>query len=511
MSIFDSISKAAAEGAAAGAQTFATPVNFDGTRTEPTEGFVLPVAPATKSLYPYQQAAVEAILVQRRILLGLQPGLGKTAIMQAAIAAEAKLGRKSLVIVPPSLRISPWARDFAADFPHLNVALVSGTKAAAFPTDADVIIIGDSVVAKRAADVLAWAPDAVFVDEAHRFKSRDSQRSKALVTIADSLAADAIVVCATGTLVSNRIIDVYQPLRATGKANATAVSGGYSWTRFMDQHCVTETIWTGRANVRVATGARDAEALRAALVRSCYVSVPREDVLDLPERTTAVRGLVLNGDAAEYRRAEKHFLSWIREVRGDDAYHRAAKAEAITKLMALWEQDGKAKVNASVEYVNALVEQGEQVVVFAHHRSVIERLYEGFMKASLRVGVIIGGMSSEAKAEVEAQFQAGQLDVMLGNIEAAGTGITLHAARHLVFVQLPWAPGTYGQAADRVYRIGQHRHTTTHVLNMDEGVSEHLWGVLVDKAATADAINTGTPSTIDSDSVEEAVLSSYGW
>ena len=86
MSIFDSILTQAAE---AQPEAPAIPVNFDGTRTTPSEGFVLPVAPATKTLYAYQLAAVETILASRRILLGLQPGLGKTAIIQAVVAAEA--------------------------------------------------------------------------------------------------------------------------------------------------------------------------------------------------------------------------------------------------------------------------------------------------------------------------------------------------------------------------------------------------------------------------------------
>lgn len=511
MSIFDTILTQAREGAPVAQTPFVRPVGFDGSATEPSEGFVLPVAPITKSLYAYQQAGVEAILTQRRIVLGLQPGLGKTAIMQAAIAAEAAQGRKSLVIVPPSLRISPWAQDFAADFPALRVALVAGTKAADFPEDADVIVIGDSILSKRLVDIQAWGPDNVFVDEAHRFKSRDSQRSKALMGLADTLAPSAIVVCATGTLVSNRVVDVWQPLRITGKANATAVSGGFSWTRFMDRWCETEIVWTGSRELRVATGCRDAEGLRSALTSTCFVSVPREDVLDLPARTTAVRSLVLNGDAAKYRRIEKEFLAWIREAKGDDAYRRAAKAEAITKLMALWEQDGLAKVKATVEYVTALVEQDEQVVLFAHHRSVVLAIYEALLSAGIRTEGIVGGMTSQAKADVVDAFQAGDVDVIIGNIDAAGTGLTLTASRHAVFAQLPWAPGVYGQACDRVYRIGQERHVTTHVLNMQEGVSEHLWSVLFDKALTADAVNTGTPSTIDAESVVMTVLESYGW
>jgi SNF2 family DNA or RNA helicase len=101
--------------------------------------------------------------------------------------------------------------------------------------------------------------------------------------------------------------------------------------------------------------------------------------------------------------------------------------------------------------------------------------------------------------------------VLIGNITAAGTGLTLHSSRHVVFCQLPWSPGDYGQAQDRVYRIGQHRHCTTHVLNASEQVSEHLWAVLGSKVAVADAVNTGTNTTIDASSIEEAVLQSYGW
>jgi SNF2 family DNA or RNA helicase len=506
MSIFDNILNAAAN-----APEPVPTVVFDGERLAPSEGFVLPVAPATKVLYSYQQAAVESILAKRRVLLGLQPGLGKTAIMQAVAAAVAAEGKRSVIVVPPSLKISPWANEFAADYPNLKVEVISGTTPAAFDSSADVVIVPDSVLAKRLGDIEAFGPDALMVDEAHRFKSRDAKRSKAMHAYAKTLAADAIVIMATGTLVSNRATDVWQPLAISSTENAKAVSRGASWSSFMAEWCITEMVWTGRASVPVAVGCSDPEGLRSKLVSTCMISVPREAVLDLPERTTAVRSLVINGDGAAYRRMEKDFLSWVRETKGDAAMRRAAKAEAVVKLMHLWRADGIAKAKATTEYVTDLTTQGEQVVVMAHHTDVVSALYERLLAEGLRVGTIIGGMTSEAKATVVDAFQSGNLDVLLGNIEAAGTGLTLHASCHIVFAQLPWASGTFGQACDRIYRIGQKRHTTTHILNMQEGVSEHLWGVLAAKAEVADAINTGTPSTIDLSTVEEAVLSSYGW
>jgi SWI/SNF-related matrix-associated actin-dependent regulator 1 of chromatin subfamily A len=507
MSIFDNILSAAAE-----SPEPVPTATFDGERLAPSADFVLPVAPATKTLYAYQLAAVESILTQRRVLLGLQPGLGKTAIIQAVCASVVADGGKAVVVVPPSLKISPWANEFAVDYPHLNVEVISGTTPAAFDADADVVIVPDSVLVKRLADVEAFAPSALFVDEAHRFKSRDAKRSKALYAYTQTLPADTIVCLATGTLVSNRAGDVWQPLAISSRANAKAVSRGASWSSFLNEWCETETVHVGGGRFVVnAVGCKDPEGLRAALVSTCFVSVPREAVLDLPPRTTAVRSLVVNGSGATYRRAEKEFLSWVKETRGDAALQRARKAEAITKLQALWEQDGLAKVPAVVDYVSDLVEQGEPVVLFAHHKSVVAAIYETLLNAGIRTGSIIGGQSAESKAATVDQFQAGQIDVLIGNIEAAGTGLTLTRSAHVAFAQLPFSSGSYGQACDRVYRIGQTRHVTTHVLNLNEGVSERLWAVLGEKAKVADAINTGTPSTIDFASVEEQVLSSFGW
>lgn len=483
---------------------------FDGTRIAPTDEFTLPVAPLGKSLYSFQLAAVETILNHRRVILGLQPGMGKTAVLQAVAAAEAALGQRTIVSVPPSLRVSPWAQDFASDYPHLKVVLVEGQKQADIE-DADVVIVGDSVLSHRVEDLKAWGAVNLFADEAHRFKSRTAKRSTALLELADSLPARGIVCLATGTVAVNNAGDLYVPIRTTGTENATAVSGGPSWTRYMDAWCETEMVWTGRANVKVVVGCKDAPGLRARLVETCMVSVPRDEVLDLPERTFAVRDLVLNGDAAEYRRIERDFLAWVRAEKGDAAAKRAAKAEAISMLMKLWEADGIAKAKATAEYVSSLVEQGEQVVLMGWHQSVLLKLTGILMGEGISVDAIVGGMTSEAKADVVAKFQAGGTQVVLGQIEAAGTGITLHAAHHLVFAQLPWSPSSFTQASDRVYRIGQNNAVTVHVLNGQDMVSQKLWDVLQGKALVVDAINHGKPTTVDPDSVITQVLAGFGW
>jgi SNF2 family DNA or RNA helicase len=536
--IFNSIAQAAAQAPQATAVVPSlTDAAFDGTIIAPSASFKLPVAPLTKSLYAYQLGAVETILAHPKAILGYQPGMGKTAILQAVVAAKAAQGERSICVVPPSLRISPWAEDFAADFPHLKVVMVEGMapcktcgqanaskvhgtkkvkgdhnfEAGTKPIeDADVIIVGDSLIQSRLQDLMDFGATTITMDEGHRYKNRTAKRTIATLALCDQPTVTTAVM-ATGTLSVNHAGDVYSPLRITGADNAKAVSGGASWTIFMDRWCDTEMVWTGRTMVKVVTGCQDPAGLRERLLKTCMISVPREDVLDLPERTFAVRNLALNGDAAAYRRMEKDFLAWVRDTQGDEAFKRAKKAEAVVKMMKLWEADGLAKVSATVEYVEAMVEQGEQVVMMAWHTKVIQALYSALRAKKITVSTIIGGMSGQAKADTVNKFQAGETQVVIGQIAAAGTGLTLHKSCNIVFAQLPWSPAAFAQASDRVYRIGQHNNVTVHILNGVGMVSQNLWMVLQNKAAVVDAINTGTESTIEFESIQEAVLSSFGW
>lgn len=512
--IFDLIQAEAAAPAPVAPVVVLDPLNpafpFNGGRTEPTPGFVLPVAPKTKTLYDYQLAAVESILEHKRAILGYQPGMGKTAIMQASAAALVAQGARVIVCVPPALRISPWAEEFAADYSHLNVTLVEGQKQADIDPDADIVIVGESLLGHRLDDLQAVGASVLMFDEGHHYKSRTAKRAKAAQALADDPAVTTVVM-ATGTLATNNAADVYQPLRISGEDNARKVSRGSSYTRYMDEWCETELIWANGRNVKVVKGCKDAPGLRAKLLDTCYLSVPREDVLDLPERTFAIRSLMLNGEAREYRRMEQEFIQWVFDTKGKDAAIRATKAEAVTRLMALWEQDGKSKVKATVEYVKNMVDQGEQVVVMAWHTSVIEAIYMALRDHGIEVATISGASNSVSKAAKVAAFQAGDLQVVIGQITAAGTGLTLTASSNVVFAQLCWSPAVFGQASDRIYRIGQRNACTVHVLNGFEMVSEHLWNVLQAKAKVVDAINTGRESTIIEADIYTAVLESYGW
>lgn len=472
-----------------------TLAQFDGTKMVPSPGFVLPVTPATKTLHQYQVASVEQIMTYRRVILGLQPGLGKTVIIQAVAAIEAASGRKTLIIVPPALRVDPWAQEFAKDFPSVKVILATGTKQHDLP-ECDVLIMSDSLVASRVDDIVAWSPDNLMCDEAHRLKSPDSKRTKSMHAIAEVMHDDAIIVMATGTISVNNAGDVYNPLFITSPDHAATLSGTSTWTQFLDVWCETEIAW----RKRVVVGCKDVHLLRKRLIQICMINIDRDLVLDLPDRTFITKQLELgHAEYSKYMYVMKNFLDWMLAEFGKEAAERSGKAEAMTRMMRLWEVDGQVRAKVSAEYIHNLIVQDEQVVVMAHHASVIDAIRDDLIKRGWNVATIRGGMSSEKKAQVVTDFQAGKLNVIVGQVEAAGVGLTLTAARHIVFAQLPWSPAVFAQACDRIYRIGQVRKTFVHVLmGSHKMMSQRVWGRLGSKSEITDAINSSKPVTMTS-------------
>jgi SWI/SNF-related matrix-associated actin-dependent regulator 1 of chromatin subfamily A len=124
-----------------------------------------------------------------------------------------------------------------------------------------------------------------------------------------------------------------------------------------------------------------------------------------------------------------------------------------------------AKLPLCLKYLDDMLDSGvENVVVFAHHTDVLEKMKEHFGDDA----VIIYGKTPESgpnsRENAVKQFQEKKKKIFLGQIRAAGIGITLTAANTVVFVEIDWVPGVLSQAEDRLCRIGQKK--MVHVIHL---------------------------------------------
>lgn len=436
-------------------------------------------------LYPFQRAGVAYALKQKRVIIGDEMGLGKTPQGIAVCAHAVKHGHRALIIVPPSLRIN-WERSIALFAPWLSVTVVKGNKPYAYKAT-DVTIIGDSNVDAWSVTLAQKRFGCLVVDEAHRAKNFKSGRTKGISYIARAIPKEGYVVLLSGTIIVNRPNELVSPLQIVGRLD-NVFGSRYS---FLQRYCDPKHNGWGW----VYNGASNTAELNQLLRGTCYVRRKKEDVLtELPAKRRAQYAIeVSEEDLLAYRHAEEDFKDFILNNGGVEAWQRVAKAEVIARLTALRRLLGVAKIASVVEHVNELVEQGEQVIVFAHHKEVIAKYCSAFEEHN--VVKVVGGLSDEQKDEAVRKFQSGEARVFVGQFTAAGVGLTLTASSNVVFGEIPWTPAEATQAEDRAHRIGQTNAVVAWWLLATDAVhptiDDRLWNLLNAKHEAVSAVLDG--------------------
>ena len=163
------------------------------------------------------------------------------------------------------------------------------------------------------------------------------------------------------------------------------------------------------------------------------------------------------------------------------------KQIAFEELSAARLDIARAKLPYVIDYVKNTLEEEEKVVIFAHHREIADALQEAFA-AEYGAVKLQGGMTDKAKDKAVRAFQDGDSRVFVGQIQAAGTGITLTAAKTVVFAELDWVPGNMIQAEDRCHRMGQTDTVRVIHITATDSVDSRLIHALVEKQATIDEV-----------------------
>jgi SWI/SNF-related matrix-associated actin-dependent regulator 1 of chromatin subfamily A len=418
--------------------------------------------------YPFQHAGVEYVRDLDAAIIADEPGLGKT--IQGIGWLNQRAARRPLIVCPASLRIN-WRRELA--------------KWAVWDPDATVASYDDVRRGK-----VKGRYDAVVFDEAQYLKNPDSQRSEKCLR--RQLGPRLFL---SGTPIVSRPIELWPLLNSIDPS---------AWG---DRHAYGMTYCGGRWNGVEwdYRGSSNLLELQRRLRSTCMVRRRKADVLtDLPPK---VRQLItLPAESAGPKTAE--LLAAVRQLW--KAKQEALTPEAVAalaphrevvkaQLSKVRHEEALSKVLAAVAHCRDLLEGGvEKLVVFAHHRDVLQAIdYQLSMYHPVRV---IGGMTDEQKQlSVDAFQNEGKHRVFIGQLQAAGVGLTLTAAHTVVFAEIDWVPGVVTQCEDRCHRIGQRDSVLVHHLVLDGSLDARIARALVRKQSVLDQALDGGSLPADFD------------
>jgi len=205
---------------------------------------------------------------------------------------------------------------------------------------------------------------------------------------------------------------------------------------------------------------------------------------ELPEKMRNVVPMRLDNEK-EYILASEDFESWLLS-QGETP----SAAQALQFVEQMRQLSLAGKMANCIEWVEDFLESDQKLVCFAWHTRTIDALQEHFGDICVRVD---GKVGMDARQDAVDRFQSDPTArLFLGNIKAAGVGLTLTAASNVCFLELPWTPGDLVQAEDRCHRIGQEADSVSVWFLIAEGTIEsRMQHLLEAKAKTVGAVLDG--------------------
>ena len=432
--------------------------------------------------YPYQREGICFGLDKRRLLIGDEPGLGKT--LQSIGIVDTADAYPALVICPSSLKIN-WQREFEK-FTDKKALVLDNASRSAWPYFMQmgmfhVAIVNYESLRKyfvwdiaggsrrggfRLKDVVFNDAIKVFrsiiIDESHRVKDPSAQQTIFTRGIADGKQWRILL---SGTPVVNRAEDLVSQLSIMGRLQE----------------------FGGRAKFLADYGENgNLDELSAQLYGRCMIRREKAKVLaQLPDKTrTDLYVEIANRE--EYALAEDDLAEYLRQYTEctDRDIRRKMRMEALVKFMTLRSLAAKGKVKQAVDFVRVFLASGKPLILFCSLHEIVDELCKVFPDA-VRV---TGRDSARAKQAAVDSFQSGDSPLVICSIKAAGVGLTLTASSNVAFIELPWTYADCCQCEDRAHRIGQKDNVTCYYLLGQHTIDPVLYRIIHKKKSIANQI-----------------------
>ncbi|MER0476845.1 DEAD/DEAH box helicase [Streptomyces sp. Edi2] len=413
-------------------------------------------------------------------------GLGKTITLIALHLhrqSNPDTSGPTLVVCPTSL-LGNWAREIERFAPGTPVTRYHGTKRSLDGTQEGFVLTTYATMRMRTVELAQPFWGLVVADEAQHVKNPFSATAKALRTMRTSAR-----VALTGTPVENNLSELWALLDWT----TPGLLGPLKTFR--------------RQYARGAESGEDPQAARrlASLVAPFLLRRRKSDpgiAPELPSKTETDHPVTLTKEqVALYQAVVRETMAAIRESDG------IARRGLVLKLLAALKQisnhpaqflkenepGGKTagrsgKLELLDELLDTILAEDQAALVFSQYATMGRLLEQHLAGRGVTAQFLHGATPVSRREEMVRRFQDGESPVFLLSLKAAGTGLNLTRAAHVIHYDRWWNPAVEEQATDRAYRIGQTQPVQVHRLIAEGTVEDRIAELLQTKRALADAV-----------------------
>ncbi|WP_242343372.1 DEAD/DEAH box helicase [Anaeromyxobacter terrae] len=469
------------------------------------------------TLRPYQREGVRWLWTLARLGLGGcladDMGLGKTVQVLALLLLLKRRGLLAgphLLVAPASL-LANWKAEAERFAPSLRVLVAHPSATprealAALDPEAlagyDLVIVTYGAVAR-----LPWVTQAGFglavLDEAQAVKNPAARQSRAVKAI-----RARVRLALTGTPVENRPGDLWSIFDFV---NPGLLGSAKEFAAFLKRAAASTAAPPPPAPALDGVAPPSPYAAIRALVRPYLLRRLKTDravIADLPAKTEVKAFCALTrAQAALYAESVESLARELASVSpGDRTRRRGVVLAYLLRLKQIcnhpsqWLGDGEYAPGASgkfarlSEIAETVASRQEKALVFTQFREMTGPLARFLAGAFGRPGLVLHGQTRvKDRAALVRRFQEDEtVPFFVLSLKAAGTGLNLTAASHVVHFDRWWNPAVESQATDRAFRIGQRKAVLVHKLVCRGTIEERIDAMLEDKRRLSQELLEGT-------------------
>jgi SWI/SNF-related matrix-associated actin-dependent regulator 1 of chromatin subfamily A len=321
--------------------------------------------------------------------------------------------------------------------------------------------------------------NSILVSNCHYIKNPQAQRTKLINDVVKNINRLWLL---SGTPMTSRPMDYFNLLSLIDSPVSR------NWMAYAVRYCAGFQFKVGPRKIWNVQGASNLEELRD---RTAGLTLRRlkEDVLDLPDKI--ITPVYLNLKSKMYEEVMGEYYNWY-EKNQEESKSLTVQFTKLTKVRQIIADE---KISQTIEIAENIIEQGKKVIIFCNFTDSLNKIFDHFGKSAVKLN---GSMQQHERQFSVDQFQENdKIRVFVGNLKAAGTGITLTSGEAIIFNDLSFLPSDMAQAEDRAYRYGQKNNVLVYYPIYQNTIENVIYDIVNNKKKVIATVMGDNQSTTD--------------